>query len=241
MLLTFYTDVEVRKIISKKIFILILILIAKSNLFCQETINQKNIYFPMDERLIENKTLLDSIGDTILINMFNKIPFYMASYIEKDFKYASKEHVFIAVDSISIQYPHLIELKSGYTPNIYDTPQKISYNRKTNLLDFTMDKKHGLISGDYVMIEIKDGNKLEFKVEDTPNEFTFSLKNNLPKSQNYFVRGKKIEDLKHIDSDELLLYSIRMNQLLYRKILELELNIQAIEAKFQKSSKKTKK
>ena len=175
-----------------------------------------------------------------MLSVFDKIPFYKASYIEKDFGYASQDHFFFQVDSLAINFPELVDYKSGFIPSIYSTPQKVSYNRKSNLLDFTMEEKHNLQKGDVIMLEIKDGRKFEFNVEDIPNDFTFSLKNhNIPKSNTYFIRGKKVDNLSHIDRDELILYIIRINQILNRKIIELDSKIKKIEE--QKDSKDKKK
>ncbi|GEN76676.1 hypothetical protein CHA01nite_24160 [Chryseobacterium hagamense] len=176
----------------------------------------------MDDRLLEKKTEAEPVQDSLLLHNFSNIPFYKASYTEKDLPYAGKEHFYISADHLPEIYASLISLHPAYIPDIYSNTQKVVYNRKNDLLELTMKNRHGLVAGDFVMIENKDGIKFESRVEEIPNEFTFAVKNNLPKAYSYFVRGKKINDLKQIDRDELLLVEVRVNQLLYRKVCALE-------------------
>lgn len=199
----------------------------------QQTIEKKNIYFPMDERLIKNKILPDSIQDSLLLEDFEKIPFYKAVYTEKDFPYASKEHYYFPTDGISSYSPGLVDYQSAYIPDIYSNTDKVVYNRNTDLLDLTMPNKHNLTVGDYIMLETKDGIKLESKVEKIPNEFTFSIKNNLPKSYSYFVRGKKVSDLKHLDRDELIVLNMKVTQLLELKMKDWAKRTELLENKVE--------
>lgn len=188
--------------------------IGTNLLFSQQTLEKKSIYFPMDDRLIEKKMITDPIEDTLLLDSFSKIPFYKAFYTEKDLPYASKEHYYFPADDLSLYSPGLVDYQAAYIPDIYSNTEKVSYNRTSDLLELTMRNKHNLTAGDFVMLENKDGVKLESKVEAVPNEFTFSVKNNLPKSYSYFVRGKKISNLKHLDRDELIVLNMRISQLL---------------------------
>jgi hypothetical protein len=207
--------------------------IGTNLLFSQQTLEKKNIYFPMDERLIERKLLPDSAEDTILLDGFSRIPFYKATYIEKDLSYASKEHYFFPIEALSSYNPTLVDYQAAYIPDIYSNTEKVAYNRSSGLLDLTMREKHNLTAGNFVMLENKDGLKFESKVEAIPNEFTFSVKNNLPKSYSYFVRGKKVNDLKHIDSEELLVLNMRISQLLEAKIKEYSQRTALLESKVE--------
>ncbi len=203
-----------------------------TNLFLsQQTIEKKSIYFPMDERLIQRKTLPDPAQDSLLLEDFERIPFYKVFYTEKDLPYASKEHYYFPTDSISSYSPGLIDYQTAYTPDIYSNTDKVVYNRSTDLLDLTMPDKHNLTVGDYIMLETKDGLKLESKVEKIPNEFTFSVKNNLPKSYSYFVRGKKVSDLKHLDRDELIVLHMKVTQLLELKMKDWDKRTELLEKK----------
>lgn len=213
--------------------VLIYLGIGTNFFLSQQTIEKKNIYFPMDERLIKNKTLPDSIQDSLLLEDFEKIPFYKAVYTEKDFPYASKEHYYFPTDGISSYSPGLVDYQSAYIPDIYSNTDKVVYNRNTDLLDLTMPNKHNLTVGDYIMLETKDGIKLESKVEKIPNEFTFSIKNNLPKSYSYFVRGKKVSDLKHLDRDELIVLNMKVTQLLELKMKDWAKRTELLENKVE--------
>ncbi|MFY7815909.1 MAG: hypothetical protein ACOVRK_12060 [Chryseobacterium taeanense] len=207
------------------------LLIGTNFIFSQQTLEKKSIYFPMDERLIERKLLPDLAEDTLLLDGFSRIPFYKASYTEKDLSYAGKEHYYFPIEALSSYHPALIDYQAAYIPDIYSNTEKVAYNRSSGLLDLTMREKHNLSVGDYVMLEHKDGVKLESKVEAVPNEFTFSVKNNLPKSYSYFVRGKKVNDLKHIDSDELIVLNMRVSQLLEAKLKEYSQKTDSLETK----------
>lgn len=212
-------------------YLTIVTFLCSGYLFGQGTLEKQDPYFPMDDRLLEKKTEPEPLQDSLLLDSFGSIPFYRASYTEKDFSYAGKEHFFISADRLPALYASLISLHPAYIPDIYSNTQKVVYNRKSDLLELTMKNRHGLVAGDFVMIENKDGIKLESRVEETPNEFTFSVKNNLPKAYSYFVRGKKINDLKQLDRDELLLMEVRINQLLYRKVCDLESGTDFLENK----------
>jgi len=215
-----------------KILNVLMYLSVGTNFFLsQQTIEKKNIYFPMDERLIQKKVLPDPLQDSLLLEDFGRIPFYKALYTEKDFPYASKEHYYFPTDSISSYSTGLVDYQTAYIPDIYSNTEKVAYNRNTDLLDFTMPNKHNLTVGDYVMLEAKDGMKLESKVEKVPTEFTFSVKNNLPKSYSYFVRGKKISDLKHLDRDELIVLNMKISQLLELKMKEWNKRTELLENK----------
>lgn len=215
-----------------KILHVLMYFVIGTNLFLsQQTIEKKNIYFPMDERLIQKKVLPDPIQDSLLLEDFERIPFYKAVYTEKDFPYASKEHYYFPTDSISSYSQGLVDYQAAYIPDIYSNTDKVIYNRSTDLLELTMPNKHNLIIGDYVMLETKDGLKLESMVEKIPNEFTFSIKNNLPKSYSYFVRGKKISDLKHLDRDELIVLNMKISQLLELKMKEWAKRTELLENK----------
>jgi hypothetical protein len=203
-------------------YLTIVTILCSGCLFAQGTIEKREAYLPMDDRLLDKKTEPEPFQDSLLLQSFGSIPFYRASYTEKDFSYAGKEHSYISVDGLQKMDASLISLRPAYIPDIYSNTQKVVYNRKNDLLELTMKNRHGLVAGDFVMIENKDGIKLESKVEEISNEFTFSVKNNLPKAYSYFVRGKKIDNLKQLDRDELLLVEVRINQLLYRKMCALE-------------------
>lgn len=190
----------------------------------QGTLEKWDSYFPMDERLLDRKREQDCGKDSLLLNMFSNIPFYKVGYTEKEFSYAGKEHFFISLNNLPDECSSLLHFGTAYLPDIYSNTQKVVYNRKNDLLELTMTDRHGLIAGDYVMLEHKDGLKLESKVENVPNEFTFSVKNNLPKAYSYFVRGKRVDNLRHLDHGELLLAEVRINQILYQRILDLEKN-----------------
>lgn len=207
--------------------------IGTNYLFSQQTIEKKIIYFPMDERLIEKKTETDPVSDSLLLQTISKIPFYKALYTEKDLSYASKEHYYFPIENLLRNNSALVDYQPAFIPNIYSNTQKVIYNRKNNLLELTMSTKHQLSAGDYVMLENKEGVKLESKIEEVPNEFTFSIKNDIPKSNSYFVRGKKVNDLQHIDREELLLLSMRINQLLNNKIILMENKIAMLDKELQ--------
>lgn len=207
--------------------------IGTNYLFSQQTIEKKMIYFPMDERLIEKKIETDPVSDSLLLKAISKIPFYKALYTEKDISYASKEHYYFPIENLLVNNSALVDYQPAFIPNIYSNTQKVIYNRKNNLLELTMSTKHQLSAGDYVMLENKEGVKLESKIEEVPNEFTFSIKNDIPKSNSYFVRGKKVNDLQHIDREELLLLSMRINQLLNNKIILMENKIAMLDKELQ--------
>lgn len=207
----------------------------------QQTIEKKNIYFPMDERLIQKRALPDPVQDSLLLESFEKIPFYKAVYTEKDFPYASKEHYYFPADHISPFSSGLIDQQIAYIPDIYSNTDKVVYNRTSDLLELTMPNKHNLTVGDYIMLETKDGLKLESKVEKIPNEFTFSVKNNLPKSYSYFIRGKKVSDLKHLDRDELLVLHMKVTQLLELKMKDWDKRTELLEKKIGSLEKELKR
>lgn len=221
--------------------VLIYFCVGTNLFFSQQTIEKKNIYFPMDERLIQRKALPDPVQDSLLLESFEKIPFYKAVYTEKDFPYASKEHYYFPTDSISSYSPGLVDHQAAYIPDIYSNTNKVIYNRNVDLLELTMPNKHNLIVGDYIMLETKDGMKLESKVEKIPNEFTFSIKNNLPKSYSYFVRGKKISDLKHLDRDELIVLNMKISQLLELKMKEWAKRTELLENKMESMEKELRR
>ncbi|MEC3876044.1 hypothetical protein [Chryseobacterium salviniae] len=195
----------------------------------------------MDERLVERKMITDPIEDTLLMDRFSKLPFYKVSFTEKDLPYASKEHYYFPTDEISLSVPGLVDYQTAYIPDIYSNTEKVSYNRTTNLLELTMRNKHNLVIGDYVMLENKDGVKLESMVEAIPNEFTFSVKNNLPKSYSYFVRGKKVPDLKHLDRDELIILNMRVSQLLELNMKEWAKRTELLEEKVESLEKELRR
>lgn len=207
--------------------------IGTNYLLSQQTIEKKLIYFPMDKRLIEKKVEINPITDSLLLETISKTPFYKAVYTEKDLSYASKEHYYFPIENLLYNNSALVDYQPAYIPNIYSNTKKIVYNRKNNLLEITMPTKHQLTAGDYVMLENKEGTKLECKIEEVPNEFTFSIKNDIPKSDSYFVRGKKVNDLQHIDREELLLLNMRINQLLNNKITVMENKVVSLSRELQ--------
>lgn len=221
--------------------VLIYFCVGTNLFFSQQTIEKKNIYFPMDERLIQKKTLPDPVQDSLLLESFGKIPFYTVVYTEKDFPYASKDHYYFPTDSISSFSQGLVDHQTAYIPDIYSNTDKVIYNRNADLLELTMPNKHNLSVGDYIMLETKDGMKLESKVEKIPNEFTFSVKNNLPKSYSYFVRGKKISDLKHLDRDELIVLNMKISQLLELKMKEWNKRTELLENKMESMEKELRR
>jgi len=196
--------------------------IGTNMFFSQHTIEKESPYFPMDKRLLERRAQTDRVSDSVLLQRISTIPFYEVVYTEKDLSYASKEHYYFPIENLAAYHPALVSYRSAFIPDIYSNSEKIVYNRNRNLLELTMRKKHHLAVGDYIMLENKDGVKLESKIEEIPNDFTFSIKNDIPKSASYFVRGKKVKDLQHIDQNELLLLNMRINQLLNNKIITME-------------------
>jgi hypothetical protein len=108
-------------------------------------------------------------------------------------------------------YPDAVRITSGFIPNVYVLAGEVHYNASTQELTVTVPKPHGFVVGDMVRI-ITDKGNVEKPVAAVTNDKTFVLSGVQKSTRTAFVYGKKVDDFREVDYDQLFSMNISATQ-----------------------------
>ena len=108
-------------------------------------------------------------------------------------------------------YPDAVRVQADFIPNVYALATRISYNVTTHELALTAPKKHTFVVGDLVRILVEDG-KLERPVSAVIDDYTFAVADVEKAYDTAFIYGKKVDDLRSVDYDQLFTMNLGATQ-----------------------------
>jgi hypothetical protein len=108
-------------------------------------------------------------------------------------------------------YPDAVRITSDFVPSVYAMADDVHYNAAARELAVTVPKAHGFIAGDMVRI-ITDAGNVDKPVASITDDHTFVLANVENTSSKVFVFGKKVDDFRVVDYDQLFSMNIGATQ-----------------------------
>lgn len=109
-------------------------------------------------------------------------------------------------------YPNAVRKQSDFIPSVYAMADEVRYNDATRELTVTVPKPHGFTVGDMVRIIIADAGYVDRPVGAVIDEHTFVLSGVEKASSKVFVFGKKVDDFRVVDYDQLFSINIGATQ-----------------------------
>jgi hypothetical protein len=126
-------------------------------------------------------------------------------------------------------YPEAVRITSSFIPNVYVMSETTRYNTARQELTVTIPKAHGFAVGDIVRIIIADSGNVDKPVAAVLGDNTFVLSGVETASSEVFVFGKKVDDFRVVDYDQLFSMNIGATQQLAAENKELKARIAALE------------
>jgi hypothetical protein len=108
-------------------------------------------------------------------------------------------------------YPDAVRTLSDFIPTVYAMASEVLYNDATHELTVTVPKPHGFVVGDIVRI-ITDAGDLDKPVASVTDDHTFVLADAENAASKVFVFGKKVDDFRVVDYDQLFSMNIGATQ-----------------------------
>jgi hypothetical protein len=108
-------------------------------------------------------------------------------------------------------YPGGVRTLSEFIPSVYAMAGNVSYNGATQELTVSVPKAHGFVVGDTVRI-ITDGGNMDKTVASVSDDHTFVLADVPAAPRKVFVFGKKVNDFRVVDYDQLFSMNIGATQ-----------------------------
>ena len=108
-------------------------------------------------------------------------------------------------------YPDAVRKQTEFIPNVYALANHLVYDNATRELTLTVPKKHTFVVGDTVRILVEDS-KLEVRVGAVIDEYTFVVVDVEKAWDTAFVYGKKVDDFRSVDYDQLFTMNIGATQ-----------------------------
>ena len=97
---------------------------------------------------------------------------------------------------------------SSSQPLTYSKTDKVNFNSTNNTLKITLDKIHGLSKGDNIKIATKENTLYEKEVIEIISDNTFIISDWENPVDTIFVYGKKVDDFRAIDYDQIFTVGI---------------------------------
>jgi hypothetical protein len=135
-------------------------------------------------------------------------------------------------------YPNAVRTVTDFIPSVYAMADDVRYNDATRELTLTVPKPHGFATGDMVRIIVADAGSVEKPVAAVIDGRTFILAGVEKAPGKVFVFGKKVDDFRVVDYDQLFSMNIGAtqqlaieNQALTEENAALQAEVKAIEAR----------
>jgi hypothetical protein len=109
-------------------------------------------------------------------------------------------------------YPDAVRTLSDFIPSVYAVADSVLYNEATHDLTITVPKDHGLAVGDTVRIIAGDAGTVDKSVAAVLSDDTFVLSGVEKAASKVFVFGKKVDDFRVVDYDQLFSINIGATQ-----------------------------
>jgi hypothetical protein len=108
-------------------------------------------------------------------------------------------------------YPDAVRTLSDFIPSVYAMADDVRYNEATHELTVSVPKVHGFAVGDVVRI-ITDAGNVDKPVASVVHDHTFVLADVGTAAGKVFVFGKKVDDFRVVDYDQLFSMNLGATQ-----------------------------
>ncbi len=163
-----------------------------------------------DERIKTNLVRANPQNDLSLLNNLKVTDFQYKDFIAHG---NGINRGFIAQEVEKV-FPQAVTRNTEFIPDIFDVAEKLSL--KDGILAITTNKPHKLATNDIVRL-ISDGKVLELQVK-VLNEHTFTVKGTELPTDHLFVYGKKVNDFRVVDYQQLFSLGISAMQQLSKEV-----------------------
>lgn len=140
-------------------------------------------------------------------------------YIDQQAKGSKHKTGFIAQEVEQV-LPDAVNTNEGFLPNIFEVPVQACLTGRT--LTLTTSKAHGLAAGDLVRILDNSNKPQDVTVAGTDGADHFTVANWTGGSDSIFIYGKKVNDYRNLDFDQISATAIGAIQELHKKTTRLE-------------------
>jgi hypothetical protein len=188
-------------------------------------------------RMVANE--FDAISDARIKNVIG--PSDMASdlgTLEKfkirDFRYVdlvgkgNRSKKGVIAQELEKVYPDAVRMTYDFIPSVYAMANDVRYNAATHELTITVPKAHGFAVGNIVRI-ITDAGNVDKPVASVADDQAFVLADFPNDPGKVFVFGKKVDDFRVVDYDQLFSMNISATQQLAVENRDLKARIAALE------------
>jgi hypothetical protein len=179
-----------------------------------------------DLRIKRNLSVSDPNDDLNLLKQFR-----VTNYKHKDFLTHGNPDTkgFIAQEVEQI-FPQAVHQRSDFIPDIYTFAKETTLDG--GVLTVTLNKAHNLAAGDTVMLVTQTEGVKEVRVE-IVDEKTFSVSNWQGTGGNLFVHGRKVDDFRTLDYQQIFTLGISGIQQLSKEVDELKAANDALKKRLQ--------
>lgn len=154
-------------------------------------------------------------------------------YVDEASKGRQMKKGFIAQEVEAIE-PTAVGKSTNFIPDIYALAGKIAADQQ--LLQITMDKAHGLKTGDRVRV-FDSKQQMDLTVESVENDHQFSVENwSNAAPERLFVFGKEVHDFRQVEYDHIFSMNVAATQELARRLEILENENAALRSKVERQS-----
>jgi hypothetical protein len=166
------------------------------------------------------KTDINSLNTGALLADLNKLNVVNYSYIDKVVNGTKAKTGFIAQQVESVN-PGFVNQSPDFIPSVF--AMAASAFAEQGVLHITSTKPHGFEKGD--MVKFFAGGKKEviLTIEDVKSPSIFSVKGWTEDTQDLFIYGKKVDDFRAVDFDQITALSVAAIQELTRQVDRLKM------------------
>ena len=165
------------------------------------------------------KTNINALAPSSLLSQANALRVVNYNYIDKLTKGANTKTGFIAQEVEAVM-PDAITKAIDVIPSVFAAADKVQLNGTT--LTVTTCAAHGFAAGDEVLLYDKDNKPYHVKVASVSDDKTFMVNGWTAGMQDLFVYGKKVNDFRTVDFDQITAMAVGAIQELDNKVQTLE-------------------
>ncbi len=175
-----------------------------------------------DQRI---KTVVEHTNPKELLTLVNKLEVTKYQYIDKVEHGEQAKQGFIAQQVESV-VPTAVKISQDYVPNVFALAKTFDYNGTSGICTVTTDKPHDFTIDSEIKIFVDQGMTLA-NVERVINANQFSIKLE-SKPDQVFVYGKKVDDFRAVDYDQLFSIGIGAIQELSKENQQLKSEVESL-------------
>lgn len=174
------------------------------------------------------KNNISKLNTSNTLSDLNKLRVVNYSYIDQLVNGNKSKTGFIAqeIEAINSKF---VNHSTDFIPSIFELAKSSSL--VNDLLLVSTDKPHGLDKGDLVKFFIEGKKEIVKKIDNVTDSNGFSVKGWDESISNLFIYGKKVNDFRAIDFDQITALSVAAIQELSKKIEQLEIENENLKKK----------